>query len=110
MIKRVIARVQKLFTRRPKRGAREPKRVAASEHRINPALVSRSALRVCETLQKAGHRAYIVGGALSDLLLDIAPKDFDVATDATPAQVKSHFRRSLIIGSRFKLMHVMFGQ
>ncbi|MGH6610067.1 MAG: polynucleotide adenylyltransferase PcnB, partial [Burkholderiaceae bacterium] len=110
MIKRVIERVQTLFKRQPKRAANEPKRIAAAEHHINQALVSRSALRVCETLQKAGHRAYIVGGAVRDLLLDIAPKDFDVATDATPEQVKSHFRRAIIIGRRFKLVHVMFGQ
>ena len=109
MIKRVIERFTTLFKRKPKRGARE-RSVPASEHRINPELVSRSALRVCETLQKAGHRAYIVGGAVRDLLLDIAPKDFDIATDATPEQIKSHFRRAFIIGRRFKLVHVMFGQ
>ncbi|HKO68353.1 MAG TPA: polynucleotide adenylyltransferase PcnB [Burkholderiaceae bacterium] len=110
MIKRVIQKVQTLFKRKPKRAGREPKRIPASEHKINPELVSRSALRVCETLQKAGHRAYIVGGAVRDLLLDIAPKDFDIATDATPEQIKSHFRRAFIIGRRFKLVHVMFGQ
>ncbi len=110
MIKRVIARVQTLFKRKPKRGGREPKRIVAAEHQINREFVSRSALRVCDTLQKAGYRAYIVGGAVRDLLLDIAPKDFDIATDATPEQIKSHFRRAFIIGRRFKLVHVMFGQ
>ena len=65
---------------------------------------------MCETLQKAGFRAYLVGGAVRDLLLDMAPKDFDVATDATPEQVKTHFRRAIIIGRRFRLVHVMFGQ
>ena len=110
MIKRVIQKVQTLFRRKPKRAGREPKRIPAGEHKINRELVSRSALRVCETLQKAGHRAYIVGGAVRDLLLDIAPKDFDIATDATPEQIKSHFRRAFIIGRRFKLVHVMFGQ
>jgi poly(A) polymerase len=110
MIKRVIERVQTLFARKPKRLSREPKRIAASEHRINRELVARQALRVCETLQKAGHRSYIVGGAVRDLLLGVAPKDFDVATDATPEQVKSHFRRAIIIGRRFRLVHVMFGQ
>ncbi|MGZ8994542.1 MAG: polynucleotide adenylyltransferase PcnB, partial [Burkholderiaceae bacterium] len=109
MIKRVFERVQTLFKRKPKRGGRDPKRIPASEHHINAELVSRSALRVCEALQKAGHRAYIVGGAVRDLLLNIAPKDFDVATDATPEQIKSHFRRAFIIGRRFKLVHVMFG-
>jgi poly(A) polymerase len=109
VIRRVIERVQTLFTRKPRR-PREPKRIPASEHQINRQLVPRSALRVCETLQKAGFRAYVVGGAVRDLLLDIAPKDFDVATDATPEQVKSHFRRAIIIGRRFRLVHVMFGQ
>jgi poly(A) polymerase len=108
MIKRVIERVTTLFTRRSR--TREPKRVPVAEHGIDQDLVARSALRVCETLQKAGHRAYIVGGAVRDLLLGIAPKDFDVATDATPEQVKSHFRRAIIIGRRFRLVHVMFGQ
>jgi poly(A) polymerase len=85
MIKRVIERVHTLFKRKPKRGSgREPKRIPASEHHINRELVSRSALRVCETLQKAGHRAYIVGGAVRDLLLDIAPKDFDIAPMLRP--------------------------
>ena len=109
MIKRVIERVQTLFARKPRK-PREPKRTRAPEHGINPQLVPRSALRVCETLQKAGFRAYVVGGAVRDLLLDIRPKDFDVATDATPEQVKSHFRRAIIIGRRFRLVHVMFGQ
>src|SRR4249920_644752 len=109
MIKRVIERVTTLFKRRPPR-PREPKRIGAADHGINQELVARSALRVCETLQKAGHRAYLVGGAVRDLLLGIAPKDFDVATDATPEQVKSHFRRAIIIGRRFRLVHVMFGQ
>jgi poly(A) polymerase len=109
VIKRVIERMQTLFSRKPRR-PREPKRIQAAEHHINQQLVPRSALRVCETLQKAGFRAYIVGGAVRDLLLDIAPKDFDVATDATPEQVKTHFRRAIIIGRRFRLVHVMFGQ
>jgi poly(A) polymerase len=107
MIKRVIARMQTFFGRKPRR--REAKRIAAAEHGIDPQRVPRTALRVCETLQKAGHRAYIVGGAVRDLLLGETPEDFDVATDATPEQVKSHFRRAIIIGRRFRLVHVMFG-
>jgi poly(A) polymerase len=110
VIKRVIEKVQTLFARGKPKRPREPRRIPATEHGINPQLVSRHALRVCEALQKAGHRAYIVGGAVRDLLLDIAPKDFDVATDATPERVKSHFRRAIIIGRRFRLVHVMFGQ
>ena len=108
MIRRVIERVSTLFSRKARK-PRGPRRVAAAEHGIDQGLVARNALRVCETLQKAGHRAYLVGGAVRDLLLGVAPKDFDVATDATPEQVKSHFRRAIIIGRRFRLVHVMFG-
>ncbi len=108
LVQRVQDRVQTLLTRKP-RSRRTPKRIPAAEHGIDRALVSKAALRTCETLQAAGFRAYIVGGAVRDLLLGIAPKDFDVATDATPEQIKSHFRRAIIIGRRFRLVHVMFG-
>jgi poly(A) polymerase len=108
LVQRVQDKVQDLLTRKP-RVRRTPKRFTAEQHGIDRALVSKSALRTCETLQKAGFRAYIVGGAVRDLLLGIQPKDFDVATDATPEQIKSHFRRAIIIGRRFRLVHVMFG-
>jgi len=108
VIHRLVRRVQTLLSGRP-RLRKAPRRIAASEHGIDRTRVSRSAIRTCETLQAAGHRAYVVGGAVRDLLLGIAPKDFDVATDATPEQVKSHFRRAIIIGRRFRLVHVMFG-
>ncbi len=107
MIKRLVERVQTLFTRR--RRVTKVRQVPATEHGIRRDQVPRSALRVCETLQKAGHHAYIVGGAVRDLLIGVTPKDFDVATDATPEQIKSHFRRAIIIGRRFRLVHVMFG-
>jgi len=107
MIKRFVEKVQTLFTRRRRAG--KPRQVLRDEHGIQRERVPRSALRVCETLQKAGHHAYIVGGAVRDLLIGVTPKDFDVATDATPEQVKPHFRRAIIIGRRFRLVHVMFG-
>jgi poly(A) polymerase len=108
LVQRVQDKVQTLLARKP-RTRRTPKRIPAPQHGIDRALVSKAALRTCETLQAAGFRAYIVGGAVRDLLLGIAPKDFDVATDATPEQIKSHFRRAIIIGRRFRLVHVMFG-
>ena len=77
-------------------------------HKINPHLLSRNAVSVTQTLQKAGYEAYVVGGAVRDLLLDIAPKDFDVATNATPEQVQKLFRRSRLIGRRFQIVHVTF--
>jgi len=79
-------------------------------HGIDPALISRNAMRVTDTLQQAGYRAFIVGGAVRDLLLGIAPKDFDVATDATPEEVQKLFRRARLIGRRFQIVHVQFGQ
>src|SRR5258706_9613735 len=108
MIRRLVDKVQDFLSRSP-RLRKTPRRIAASKHGIDRSLVPRSALRTCETLQAAGHHAYLVGGAVRDLLLGIVPKDFDVATDATPEQVKSHFRRAIIIGRRFRLVHVMFG-
>ncbi|MDE1183393.1 polynucleotide adenylyltransferase PcnB [Paraburkholderia sp.] len=84
--------------------------IPADVHGIDPSLISRNAIRVTEGLQQAGHRAFIVGGAVRDLLLGIAPKDFDVATDATPDQVQKLFRRARIIGRRFQIVHVQFGQ
>ena len=80
-----------------------------SEHGIDRRDISDSALRTCEGLQAAGYDAFVVGGAVRDLLLGRHPKDFDVATSATPEQVRGVFRRSRIIGRRFRIVHVMFG-
>jgi len=84
--------------------------VPASEHGIDPDLVDDRARKVVETLQDAGYAAYIVGGAVRDLLLGLRPKDFDVATNATPEQVKGLFRRAFIIGRRFRIVHVVYGR
>ena len=81
-----------------------------NEHGIDPDDVSSNAVRVTETLQRAGFKAFIVGGAVRDLVLGFRPKDFDVATNATPEQIKRLFRRAFIIGRRFQIVHVMFGQ
>ena len=81
-----------------------------AEHAIDPSLVDERAIKVVQTLAEAGHEAYIVGGAVRDLLLGLRPKDFDVATNATPEQVKGLFRRAFIIGRRFRIVHVVFGR
>jgi poly(A) polymerase len=108
MIKRFIDR---LFG---KSGGASPlgKRVEVpeTEHGIDASLVDEQAIRVVRTLAEAGYAAYIVGGAVRDLLAGRRPKDFDVATNATPEQVKSLFRRAFIIGRRFRLVHVIFGR
>jgi poly(A) polymerase len=94
----------------PKRDPNVPVILSSDVHGIDPSLISRNAIRVTDGLQQAGHRAFIVGGAVRDLLLGIPPKDFDVATDATPDQVQKLFRRARIIGRRFQIVHVQFGQ
>ncbi|MCD6027793.1 MAG: polynucleotide adenylyltransferase PcnB [Solimicrobium sp.] len=85
------------------------KTLTVKQHGIDPELVSNNAVRVTQTLQQEGFKAFIVGGAVRDLLLGVKPKDFDIATDATPEQVKRLFRRAFIIGKRFQIVHVMFG-
>ncbi len=79
-------------------------------HHVSRDEISYGAKRVTDGLQAAGFMAFVVGGAVRDLLLDRQPKDFDVATDATPEEVKRIFRRSRIIGRRFRLVHVMVGR
>ncbi|KMY86638.1 Poly(A) polymerase [Candidatus Paraburkholderia calva] len=95
---------------KPRRDPNVPVILSSDVHGIDPSLISRNAIRVTEGLQNAGHRAFIVGGAVRDLLLGISPKDFDIATDATPDQVQKLFRRAHIIGRRFQIVHVQFGQ
>ena len=84
--------------------------VPKSEHHIDPGLVDERAVKVVRTLIEGGFEAYIVGGAVRDLLVGLRPKDFDVATNATPEQVKGLFRRAFIIGRRFRIVHVVFGR
>jgi len=79
-------------------------------HTISRKDISDAALKVMYRLNGAGYDAYLVGGGVRDLLLDGHPKDFDVATNATPEQVREQFRNSRIIGRRFKIVHVSFGR
>lgn len=83
---------------------------ARSEHNISRAQISDNALKVLQRLKSANYEAYLVGGCVRDLLLGREPKDFDVATNASPEQVKQVFRNCRIIGRRFRLAHVFFGQ
>ena len=84
--------------------------VGVAEHGIDPSLVDERAQNVVRTLKNAGYEAYIVGGAVRDLMVGLKPKDFDVATNATPEQVKGLFRRAFIIGRRFRIVHVVYGR
>lgn len=77
-----------------------------TEHDINPKNISENAVFVCEKLLEHKYQAYLVGGGVRDLLLDEKPKDFDVATDAPPEELKKVFKNCRIIGKRFRLGHV----
>ncbi len=83
--------------------------ITAKVHGIDRDLIDSRAIETVETLQDAGFESYIVGGAVRDLLLGLHPKDFDIATAATPEEVKRLFRRAFIIGRRFRIVHVIFG-
>lgn len=83
---------------------------ARDEHNLSRKNIAESALKVLYRLHKAGFEAYLVGGAVRDLLLGFTPKDFDVATNARPEEVCDLFRNSRMIGRRFKLVHVRFGR
>ena len=80
------------------------------EHGIDPRSVDQDAVRIVERLRRSGHAAYIVGGAVRDLLLGREPKDYDIVTDAEPPRIKKLFYRSRIIGKRFRLVHVYVGE
>ncbi len=80
-----------------------------SEHSISRKLIDEDTLKVLYRLNRMGHKAYLVGGGVRDLLLGRTPKDFDVGTDATPNQVKKLFRNCFLVGRRFRLAHVRFG-
>lgn len=95
---------------KPCTGRESPNRVTyeATQHSISKADIDDDARKVVYRLQRAGFKAYVVGGGVRDLLLGKTPKDFDISTDATPRQIKSLFRNCRIIGRRFKLAHVFF--
>jgi poly(A) polymerase len=103
MIRRLLARLL------PGTKARAPRIYPPEQHAVRSGQLSNGARSVIRRLQENGFKAFVVGGAVRDLLLGIAPKDFDIATDATPELVKPLFRRAFIIGRRFRLVHVHVG-
>lgn len=83
--------------------------IPRSEHPISRKHISKNALNVLYRLNNNGYEAYLVGGCVRDLLLDLRPKDFDVATDASPEQIKRLFSNCRLIGRRFRLAHIYYG-
>ena len=111
MIKKFIKRVISMALGKSKKSRKSGscEAIPYKVHGVKREGISSAARRVTDGLQAAGFQAYVVGGAVRDLLLKRQPKDFDIATDATPEEVRRIFRRSRIIGRRFRLVHVMFG-
>ena len=87
-----------------------PRIVPRAEHSLSRANIAPNALKVLYRMKKAGFEAYLVGGSVRDLLLGREPKDFDIATDALPEQMRELFRNCRLIGRRFRLAHVHFGR
>lgn len=111
-MKTIISLIKKLL-----RKSRTPKQPVAvdssfiiprSNHRVSKTDISPNALKVLNRISSAGFQAYLVGGSVRDLLLHKAPKDFDVATNATPNEIRGLFRNARIIGRRFKLVHILY--
>ena len=110
MVKPIFTLIKKLL----KRPSRKKPTIDAKyiiprdKHNLSKTDVSGNALKVLNRLNGAGYEAYLVGGGVRDLLVRKSPKDFDVATNATPNQIKKLFRNSRVIGRRFKLVHILF--
>ena len=109
MIRKLLRRAINVLRRAPTVSNSEPALIPLVRHGIHREAIASGARRTCETLQKQGFKAFVVGGAVRDLIAGIVPKDYDIATNATPDQVHALFRRSRIIGRRFQIVHVMQG-
>ncbi len=110
MISKIIHRLMGRAGPKPSSKFGQRRVISETVHGIDHGLVDERAMNVVRTLQERGFEAYIVGGAVRDLLVGLKPKDFDVATNATPEEVKACFRRAFIIGRRFRIVHVVYGR
>mgnify|MGYP000719182661 CR=1 FL=1 len=105
----MLKKLSKMFRRRSPTAVNEPHIISSEQHPLSPEQISAGARKVVEQLSSDGYEAFLVGGCVRDLLMGLKPKDFDVATDATPEQVNQLFRRSRIVGRRFQIVHVRMG-
>ncbi len=106
----MLRKIGKALHRLKPSSQRPPHTVPASQFDLSPEKISPSALKTVAALTEAGFEAYVVGGCVRDLILGIKPKDFDVATNATPEETQRLFKRARIIGRRFQIVHVRFGR
>ncbi len=105
----MLKSISKIFRPYNSKNLVEPVIISPTNIAFDQKKISSSAIKVVEKLRLSGYESYIVGGCVRDLLMDMKPKDFDVATNATPEQVKILFSRSRIIGRRFQIVHVRVG-
>lgn len=97
------------FRSKRSRYQQKPNVITRDQHPISRKSISHNAVKVLYRLHNAGFQAYLVGGGVRDLLLGREPKDFDVATDARPEQIRKLFKNCRLIGRRFRLAHIFFG-
>ena len=105
----MLRSISKIFRSFKSKTLVEPVIISPANNVFDQKKISSSAIKVVEKLRLSGYESYIVGGCVRDLLMGMKPKDFDVATNATPEQVRVLFSRSRIIGRRFQIVHVRVG-
>ncbi|TWX72644.1 polynucleotide adenylyltransferase PcnB [Colwellia sp. C1TZA3] len=115
MIKSVINLCKKVLGKARKKNVKQPSFeqpiiLSRDQHPVSRKHISHNALKVLYRLNKGGYDAYLVGGGVRDIILGFEPKDFDIATNATPEQIKELFRNCRLIGRRFRLAHIVFGR
>ena len=108
MCKKVLGKARKNNSTQP--SFEQPIILSRDQHPVSRKHMSHNALKVLYRLNKGGYDAYLVGGGVRDILLGLTPKDFDIATNATPEQIKALFRNCRLIGRRFRLAHIVFGR
>lgn len=111
MLRNIQNKVRALLApRAPAAPVYQRREIPRDQHNVSRSMISEPAKKVLNRLNKAGYEAYLVGGGVRDILLGEQPKDFDIATDATPEEVHELFRNSRLIGRRFRIVHVLFGR
>ncbi len=112
MPKRLVEKLRSFMPGNGKKKARTYQRreIPRDQHNVSRSVISEPAKKVLHRLNKSGYEAYLVGGGVRDILLGGKPKDFDIATNATPEEVHDLFRNSRLIGRRFRIVHVVFGR
>lgn len=108
LCKKVLGKKRKSQSKQP--SFEQPKILSRDQHPVSRKHISHNALKVLYRLNSGGYDAYLVGGGVRDILLGLEPKDFDIATNATPEQIKALFRNCRLIGRRFRLAHIVFGR